>query len=124
MNFSQLGLAPAQVRSCESPGLDIDAVSHVINYDVPAAPEDYVHRIGRTGRAGNQGKAITIVVPVDELSMQAIQRLTGQAVKRVVSQRLGGSASYRCHPSHIAQAIWPWTQLSPVVSTTTRKMIG
>jgi len=71
-------------------GLDIDAVSHVINYDVPAAPEDYVHRVGRTGRAGNRGKAITIVAPVDELSMRAIERLTGQAVKRVVSQQLGG----------------------------------
>lgn len=71
-------------------GLDIDAVSHVINYDVPAAPEDYVHRVGRTGRAGNRGKAITIVAPVDELSMRAIERLTGQTVKRVVSQRLGG----------------------------------
>ena len=64
-------------------GLDVDAVSHVINYDVPAAPEDYVHRIGRTGRAGNAGRAITIVTPVDELSMRAIERLTGQEVKRV-----------------------------------------
>jgi ATP-dependent RNA helicase RhlE len=71
-------------------GLDVDAISHVINYDVPAAPEDYVHRIGRTGRAGNQGKAITIVAPVDELSMQAIERLTGQPVKRVVPERFGG----------------------------------
>lgn len=65
-------------------GLDISAVSHVVNYDVPAAPEDYVHRIGRTGRAGNEGKAITIVAPVDELSMRAIERLTGQAVKRIM----------------------------------------
>lgn len=71
-------------------GLDVDAVSHVINYDVPAAPEDYVHRIGRTGRAGNQGKAITIVAPVDELSMRAIERLTGQPVKRVVPEGFGG----------------------------------
>jgi ATP-dependent RNA helicase RhlE len=70
-------------------GLDVDAVSHVINYDVPAAPEDYVHRIGRTGRAGNQGKAITIVAPVDELSMRAIERLTGQAVRRVVPEGFG-----------------------------------
>jgi ATP-dependent RNA helicase RhlE len=65
-------------------GLDVESVSHVINYDVPAAPEDYVHRVGRTGRAGNEGKAITMVAPVDELSMRAIERLTGQAVKRVV----------------------------------------
>src|SRR2546423_225509 len=71
-------------------GLDVDAVSHVINYDVPAAPEDYVHRVGRTGRAGNQGKAITIVAPVDELSMRAIEQLTGQVVKRVVPQGFGG----------------------------------
>src|SRR5438874_12392077 len=74
-------------------GLDVDAVSHVINYDVPAAPEDYVHRIGRTGRAGNKGRAITIVTPVDELSMRAIERLTGQVVKRVVPPGYGGAPS-------------------------------
>ncbi len=74
-------------------GIDVDAVSHVINYDVPAAPEDYVHRIGRTGRAGNQGRAITIVTPVDELSMRAIERLTGQKVERVVLPGFGGVKS-------------------------------
>jgi ATP-dependent RNA helicase RhlE len=73
-------------------GLDVDLVSHVINYDVPSAPEDYVHRIGRTGRAGNQGRAITIVTPVDELSMRAIERLTGQSVKRVVLPAFGGTS--------------------------------
>ena len=72
-------------------GLDVDAVSHVINYDVPAAPEDYVHRIGRTGRAGNQGQAITIVAPVDELPLRAIERLTGQPVKRVAPDGFGGA---------------------------------
>jgi ATP-dependent RNA helicase RhlE len=71
-------------------GLDVDAVSHVINYDVPSAPEDYVHRIGRTGRAGNTGRAITIVTPVDELSMRAIEKLTGQAVTRVMLPGFGG----------------------------------
>src|SRR5216683_272070 len=70
-------------------GLDVDSVSHEINYDVPAAPEDYVHRVGRTGRAGNVGQAITIVAPVDELSMRAIERLTGQEVKRVVLPAFG-----------------------------------
>ena len=79
-------------------GLDVDAVSHVINYDVPAAPEDYVHRVGRTGRAGNQGKAITIVAPVDELSMRAIEQLTGQAVKRVVPQGFGGLQQIAASP--------------------------
>ncbi|HEV2716662.1 MAG TPA: DEAD/DEAH box helicase [Terriglobales bacterium] len=74
-------------------GLDVDAVSHVINYDVPAAPEDYVHRVGRTGRAGNQGQAITIVAPVDELSLRAIERMTGQVIKRVVPHGFGGAAA-------------------------------
>jgi ATP-dependent RNA helicase RhlE len=64
-------------------GIDVDSVSHVINYDVPSAPEDYVHRIGRTGRAGKQGRAITLVTPADELSMRGIERLTGQRVERV-----------------------------------------
>ena len=76
-------------------GLDVDPVSHVINYDVPAAPEDYVHRIGRTGRAGNTGQAITIVTPVDEVSMRAIERLTGQTVKRVVLPGFGGTKALK-----------------------------
>ena len=79
-------------------GLDVDSVSHVINYDVPAAPEDYVHRVGRTGRAGNHGKAITIVAPVDELSMRAIERLTGQAVKRVVPNGFAGTQTIPTSP--------------------------
>src|SRR5437764_831931 len=79
-------------------GLDVDAVSHVINYDVPSAPEDYVRRVGRTGRAGNQGKAITIVAPVDELSMRAIERLTGQAVRRVVPAGFGATQPIAASP--------------------------
>jgi ATP-dependent RNA helicase RhlE len=71
-------------------GIDVDSISHVINYDVPAAPEDYVHRIGRTGRAGNRGRAITLVAPVDELSMRAIERMTGQAVERILIPAFGG----------------------------------
>jgi ATP-dependent RNA helicase RhlE len=72
-------------------GIDVESISHVINYDVPAAPEDYVHRIGRTGRAGKLGRAITLVTPVDELSMRAIERLTGQSVERVVLPLFGGA---------------------------------
>jgi ATP-dependent RNA helicase RhlE len=65
-------------------GIDVDAVSHVINYDVPSQPEDYVHRIGRTGRAGKLGRAITLVTPAEELSMRAVERLTGQQIERVL----------------------------------------
>lgn len=69
-------------------GLDINSVSHVINYDVPAAPEDYVHRVGRTGRAGSHGQAISMVAPADETSMRAIERLTGQTIKRIAPRGL------------------------------------
>lgn len=71
-------------------GIDVDSVSHVINFDVPEQPEDYVHRIGRTGRAGKTGRAITLVTPVEELSMRAIERLTGQKVERVAVPGFGG----------------------------------
>ena len=61
-------------------GLDIPAVSHVFNYDVPHHAEDYVHRIGRTGRAGRTGHAYTLIAPGDEKSLAAIESLIGQPV--------------------------------------------
>jgi ATP-dependent RNA helicase RhlE len=75
-----------------SRGIDVDEVSHVINYDVPLAPEDYVHRVGRTGRAGNSGRAITLVTPNEELAMRGIEQLTKQKVERVVLPDFGGKA--------------------------------
>src|SRR5947199_64542 len=74
-------------------GIDVDSISHVINYDVPTAPEDYVHRIGRTGRAGKVGRAITLVTPADELSMRGIERLTGQQLERICLPAFGGVAT-------------------------------
>src|SRR5690242_18677547 len=61
-------------------GLDIPDVSHVFNFDVPHHPDDYVHRIGRTGRAGKSGIAITIVAPMDGKAVDAIEKLTGQSI--------------------------------------------
>ena len=61
-------------------GLDIPDVSHIFNFDVPHHADDYVHRIGRTGRAGKSGIAITIVAPMDGKSVDAIERLTGQSI--------------------------------------------
>ncbi|REJ76238.1 MAG: ATP-dependent helicase [Acidobacteria bacterium] len=72
-----------------SRGIDVDSVSHVINYDVPKAPEDYVHRVGRTGRAGKLGQAITLVTPIDELAMRDIEYLTKQKVERIVHPEFG-----------------------------------
>ena len=63
-------------------GLDIPNVSHVINYDVPSHAEDYVHRIGRTGRAGRTGVAITIAVPSDEKYLAAIESLIETTIPR------------------------------------------
>ncbi|WP_437744192.1 DEAD/DEAH box helicase [Sorangium sp. So ce1504] len=62
-------------------GLDIEHVSHVINYDVPCAPEVYVHRIGRTGRAGREGAAITLVEPREHYLIRNVERLTGQRIE-------------------------------------------
>jgi superfamily II DNA/RNA helicase len=59
-------------------GLDIPDVSHVINYDVPWQPDDYVHRIGRTGRAGKEGFSATIVTPDDIKAIDAIAKLIGE----------------------------------------------
>ncbi len=64
-------------------GLDVPAVSHVINYDVPGHPEDYVHRIGRTGRAGRAGKAITICNPRDEKALAAVEALIQRPIPRL-----------------------------------------
>jgi superfamily II DNA/RNA helicase len=63
-------------------GLDIPNVSHVINYDMPSHAEDYVHRIGRTGRAGRTGVAITIGVPSDEKYLTAIESLIETTIPR------------------------------------------
>ena len=56
-------------------GLDIEALPHVVNYDLPHVAEDYVHRIGRTGRAGVEGEAVSLVSPEDRPLMAAIERL-------------------------------------------------
>lgn len=66
-------------------GLDIPAVSHVFNFDVPSHAEDYVHRIGRTGRAGRKGKAIMISVPADEKLLAAIEGLVQMEIPRLES---------------------------------------
>jgi ATP-dependent RNA helicase RhlE len=64
-------------------GLDIDDVTHVINYDVPNTPEDYVHRIGRTARAEATGDAFTLVSFEEEAAMQEIEKSLGQTLPRV-----------------------------------------
>ena len=69
-------------------GLDIRGISHVINFDMPMVAEDYIHRIGRTGRAGSTGNAISLVGPGDRDKLSRVERLTGQKIKREVVEGL------------------------------------
>ena len=55
--------------------MDIPLIQHVINYDLPQVPEDYIHRIGRTGRAGKEGSALTFLTPSDRSMWNSISRL-------------------------------------------------
>jgi ATP-dependent RNA helicase DeaD len=62
-------------------GLDVEHISHVINYDIPYDPESYVHRIGRTGRAGREGTSITFITPRQQRLLRDIERFTGQRIQ-------------------------------------------
>ncbi|MFZ4540398.1 MAG: DEAD/DEAH box helicase [Rickettsiales bacterium] len=64
-----------------SRGLDIPHIEHVINYDLPQAPEDYIHRLGRTARAGAEGSAISFIAPEDAIKWRAIQKLLDPNIK-------------------------------------------
>lgn len=77
-----------------SRGLDISSVTHVINYNVPEHPEDYVHRIGRTGRAGDEGEAFTLFSPDELLQLRAIEKLLEREIER---KKLDGFR-YRTEP--------------------------
>ncbi|HET9134903.1 MAG TPA: helicase-related protein, partial [Gemmatimonadales bacterium] len=73
-------------------GIDITALGHVLNLDVPVAPEDYIHRIGRTGRAAETGDAITFVAPDEEPELRAIERVLGRKVPRAKAEGFDYSA--------------------------------
>jgi ATP-dependent RNA helicase RhlE len=64
-------------------GIDIDALSHVVNFDVPGLPEDYIHRVGRTARAEARGDALTLVAPNEEADLRTIERAIGTRIPRV-----------------------------------------
>ncbi|MBX3727984.1 MAG: DEAD/DEAH box helicase [Candidatus Sumerlaeia bacterium] len=80
-------------------GLDVKGISHVVNYDIPVVPEDYIHRIGRTARAQATGEAITFVTPDDTVALRDIERTLG---KRLDRQDWGNAP--RTHtPAHLSQ---------------------
>ena len=77
-------------------GIDIDDISMVVNYDVPHEPEDYVHRIGRTARAGTDGKAVTFVSKEDQWKFGIIEKFLEYEVRKdAVPESLGDVPEYR-----------------------------
>ncbi|MFI7127895.1 DEAD/DEAH box helicase [Nonomuraea sp. NPDC050153] len=82
-------------------GLDIEQLTHVVNYNVPSAPEAYVHRIGRVGRAGREGVALTLVEPREHRMLKAIERVTRQ---RISVERLPTVADLRARRMELTRA--------------------
>ncbi|MBP2022342.1 superfamily II DNA/RNA helicase [Clostridium punense] len=89
-----------------SRGIDVTGVSHVINYDIPLELEAYVHRIGRTGRAGNLGEAITFVTPYEEKFLKSIEEFIGMEIPRATP------------PSKEEIEKAPQTQVRPIIKKT------
>src|SRR5690606_31902955 len=85
-------------------GLDIKGVSHVINFDTPWHPDDYVHRVGRTGRAGAKGRAFTLVTPEDAEAIANVEKLTG-TVLPVFDLDSGGNAESKPERSKPERAV-------------------
>jgi ATP-dependent RNA helicase DeaD len=90
-------------------GLDIEGVTHVINYDIPEDPEVYVHRIGRTGRAGKEGKAITFVTNQEEHLLKNITDFSGSGVKQ--SEVPGGESAKQ---QETVRKVWDFDELADI----------
>jgi len=80
-NFRKGNLKLLVASDVAARGLDIPDVSHVFNFDIPTHADDYVHRIGRTGRAGRKGAAFTLITKADRKYMDSIEKLIGQDVE-------------------------------------------
>ncbi len=88
-------------------GIDIDELPHVVNYEIPNVSEDYVHRIGRTGRAGNSGQAVSLVCLDEEGFMQDIERFTKQNIEKVMVPGFEAEPGERAEPLAMGrQTIW------------------
>jgi ATP-dependent RNA helicase RhlE len=88
-------------------GIDIDDLPHVVNYEIPNIPEDYVHRIGRTGRAGATGEAVNLVCMDEEGFMQDIERFTKQRIEVKVLDGFGPESGEKAEPIAMGrQTIW------------------
>jgi superfamily II DNA/RNA helicase len=105
-------------------GLDIVGLSHVFNFDVPTSAEDYVHRIGRTGRAGREGKAYTLAVPEDEKYLQAIFKLINKPIEvetTVKTKKRASSASHNNMDEQVSNRKNPTHQENKETTTKEKK---
>jgi len=84
-------------------GIDIDELPHVVNFELPNVPEDYVHRIGRTGRAGCEGEAVSLVCPDEELFLKDIERLTKRSLTRETLPGFEVPGTERAEPIQIGR---------------------
>jgi ATP-dependent RNA helicase RhlE len=79
-------------------GIDISELPHVVNYELPNVPEDYVHRIGRTGRAGSTGEAISLVSPEESRFLAEIERVLKRTLPKETPPEIGTSYRSKRHP--------------------------
>jgi ATP-dependent RNA helicase RhlE len=92
-------------------GIDVSGLSHVVNFDVPGSPEDYVHRVGRTARAGATGDAFVLVSPEEEAGLREIERVLGRRLQRVTVPGF----DYQRKPAHRLETRRPhrWPTSTP-----------
>jgi len=102
--FKALELQVLVATDIAARGIDIEALPHVVNYDLPHVPEDYVHRIGRTGRAGESGEAVSLVTGEDRPLLRDIEKLIGKKIEeRVISGFEPGSQHHAAQPQQRQQ---------------------
>ena len=100
-------------------GIDVSAVDYVINFDIPEQPEDYIHRIGRTGRAGSQGFAVTFVTPENEQQLRDIERLIKQRIPEMKLKEFDMAAA---EAEAAAQSITAQSRRDPEVNRAKREL--
>ncbi len=97
-NFKQGEVRVLVATDIAARGIDIDQLPHVVNYELPNVPEDYVHRIGRTGRAGNEGEAMSLVCIDEDKLLRDIEKLIKRKVENVIVEGFEPDPSIKAEP--------------------------
>lgn len=97
-NFKQGSVQVLVATDIAARGIDIDHLPHVVNFELPNVPEDYVHRIGRTGRAGNEGEAVSLVCVDEDALLRNIEKLIKRQIPKVVVEGFIPDPSIKAEP--------------------------